>query len=76
MNCKISKILSVGEHLCKIIKRRRNPAAHQQKSYSIPRRRDFLDCVKSRVGEEKILQAEPASTDERYHSLKTSLKDS
>lgn len=58
MNFKISKILSGGEQLRKFIKRRKNPAAHQQKSYSIPRRRDFLDCVKKRVGEGKILQAE------------------
>lgn len=60
MNFKISKILSGGEHqnLCRFIKRRKNPAVHQQKSYSISRRRDFLHCVKNRVGEEKILQAE------------------
>lgn len=61
MNFKISKILSGGElqNLCKFIKRRKNPAAYQQKSfYSIPRRRDFLDCVKIQVGEGKILQAE------------------
>ena len=45
MNFKISKILKGGEHqnLCKFIKRRENPAALQQKSYPIPRRRDFLD---------------------------------
>lgn len=60
MNFKISKILKGGEHqnLCKFIKRRENPAARQQKSYPIPRRRDFLDYVKNRVGEGKILQAE------------------
>lgn len=42
MNFKISKILSrYGGHqnLCKFIKRRKNPAAHQQISYSL----EFLE---------------------------------
>lgn len=41
MNFKISKILSGGGHqnLCKFIKRIKNPAAHQQISYSL----EFLE---------------------------------